>query len=144
MNADLETCLDCGAAISGPRGEHGGESRALRRESGSPLAAQWPRGLPGGSAGKETICNAGDSGLIPGWGRDRLPTPVFLGFPGGSVGKNPPAVRKTWVRSLGWKDPLEDGMTTHSSILAWRIPMDRGAWWATVHGLTESQTRLSD
>ena len=40
--------------------------------------------------------------------------------------KNPPAIRETWVRSLGWEDPLEEGMGTHSSILAWRIPMDRG------------------
>ena len=39
-------------------------------------------------------------------------------------------MRKTWVQSLGWEDPLEEGMATHSSILAWRIPMDRGAWWA--------------
>ena len=46
------------------------------------------------------------------------------------------------VRSLGWKDPLEDGMATHSRILAWRIPMDRGAWRATVHGVTKSRTRL--
>ena len=54
--------------------------------------------------------------------------------------KNLPAVQKTWVRFLGWEDPLEEGMTTHSSILAWRIPMDRGAWQATVHGVTNSQT----
>ena len=46
---------------------------------------------------------------------------------GGSVGKNPPAMRETWVRSLGWEDPLEEGTATHSSILAWRITMDRGA-----------------
>ena len=48
--------------------------------------------------------------------------------------KNHPAVWETWVQSLGWEDPLEEGMATHSSILAWRIPMDRGAWQATVHG----------
>ena len=42
--------------------------------------------------------------------------------------KNLPAVLKTWVQSLGWEDPLEEGMATHSSILAWRIPMDGGAW----------------
>ena len=42
--------------------------------------------------------------------------------------ENPPAMQETWVRPLGWEDPLEDGMATHSSILAWRIPMDRGAW----------------
>ena len=45
-----------------------------------------------------------------------------------------------WVRSLGWEGPLEEGMETHSSILAWRIPMDREAWWATVQGVTENQT----
>ena len=41
---------------------------------------------------------------------------------------------ETWVQSLGWENPLQEGMATHSRILAWRIPMDRGAWWATVHG----------
>ena len=51
---------------------------------------------------------------------------------------------ENWVRSLGWKDPLEEGMATHSSILAWRIPMDRGAWWARVHGVAKSQTQLSE
>ena len=43
-----------------------------------------------------------------------------------------------WVQSLGQEDPLEEGMATHSSIFAWRIPMDSGAWWATVHGVAES------
>ena len=59
--------------------------------------------------------------------------------------KNLPAMRKTWVRYLGWEDPLEECMATHSSILAWRISMDRGAWEATVNGVTESGTteRLS-
>ena len=47
---------------------------------------------------------------------------VAMGFPGGSVGKNPPAKQETWVRSLGWEDPLEKEMATHSSILTWRIP----------------------
>ena len=58
--------------------------------------------------------------------------------------KIPPAMQDTWVQSLGWGDPLEEGMATLSSILAWRIPIDRGAWWATVHGVAKSQTRLSD
>ena len=58
--------------------------------------------------------------------------------------KNLPAVQETWVRSLGWEDPLEEGMAIHTSILIWRIPMDRGTWWATVHGVTKSWTRLSD
>ena len=58
--------------------------------------------------------------------------------------KNPPVMWETWVRSLGWEDALEEGMAAHSSILAWRIPMDRGAWRATVRGLTKSWTQLSD
>ena len=58
--------------------------------------------------------------------------------------KIPPAVHATWVRSRGQEDPLEKGMATHSSTLAWRIPTDRGAWWAPVHGAAESQTQLSD
>ena len=53
--------------------------------------------------------------------------------------KNPPAIRETWVQSLGWEEPLEDGMATHSSFLAWNIPMDRGAWRAAVHGVAKSQ-----
>ena len=56
------------------------------------------------------------------------------------MGKNPPAMRDTWLLSLGWKDPLEEGIVTHSNILAWRIPMDRGAWQATVHGVAELDT----
>ena len=58
--------------------------------------------------------------------------------------KNSPAMWETWVQSLGWEDLLEEGMATHSSIFAWRILMDRGAWWATVHGVAKSRTRLSD
>ena len=59
--------------------------------------------------------------------------------------KSPPAMQETRGPSLGWKDPLEEGMATHSSIVAWRIPMDRGAWRAIVHGVAESDTteRLS-
>ena len=58
--------------------------------------------------------------------------------------KNLPAKQETWVQSLGQEDPLQEGMATHSSMLAWRIPIDRGAWWAIVHRLTKSWTRLSD
>ena len=54
--------------------------------------------------------------------------------------KNPPAMWETWVQSLGCEDPLEEDMGIDSSFLAWRIPMDRGAWGATVHGVTKSRT----
>ena len=56
--------------------------------------------------------------------------------------KNLPAMQETWVRSLGWEGTLGESMATHSSILASRIPMDRGAWWATVRRVAQSQTRL--
>ena len=68
-----------------------------------------------------------------------------MGFPGGSAVKNLPAMqeaKETWVRSLGQEDLLEEGMATHSSILAWRIPMDRGPWQAAVHRVAKSQTPL--
>ena len=58
--------------------------------------------------------------------------------------KNPLAMQETWLQSLGWEDSLEEGMATHFSILAWRIPKDRGAWQVTVHRVTKSWTRLSD
>ena len=54
--------------------------------------------------------------------------------------RNPPAMKETWVQSLGWEDPLEEEMATHYSILAWRIPMDRGVWQATVHRVANSRT----
>ena len=54
--------------------------------------------------------------------------------------KKPPTMWETWVQSLGWEDPLEEGMAIHSSILSWRIPTDRGAWQTTVHEVAKSQT----
>ena len=53
-------------------------------------------------------------------------------------------MQKTWVQSLGQKDPLEKGMATHSSILAWKIPWTEEPGVVTIHGVTESQTQLSD
>ena len=83
------------------------------------LTAQLVKNLP---AMQET-CTGLDSWVrkIP-WRRDRLPTPVFFGFPCGSAGKESPAMQENWVGSLGWEDPLEKEKATHSSILAWRIP----------------------
>ena len=54
--------------------------------------------------------------------------------------KHPPAMQETWLQSLSWEDPLEEGMATHSSILAWTVSMDRKAWQAIIHGVTKSWT----
>ena len=54
--------------------------------------------------------------------------------------KNSPAMQETWVQSLGWENSLEEGMATHSGILTWRIPMDKGVWWAIVHRVAKSLT----
>ena len=118
------------------------------------LEVPWPKGwskygyfifmgFPDSSVGKESTCNAGDPGSIPGLGRS---AGQGIGYPlqyswvslVAQLIKNPPAMRETWVWSLGWEDPLEEGMVTHSSILAWRIPLDRRACWATVHGVTKN------
>ena len=130
-------------------------------------------GFPGGSDCKESACNAGDLGLIPGslgkkdplekgmathssllacripwteepcglWsvGSQRVGhnwvTNIWLfpGFPSGSADKESACSVETWVWSLHWEDPLENSIATHSTILAWRILMDRGDWWAAVH-----------
>ena len=86
-----------------------------------------PKGFPDISSGKESDCNAGDPGLIPGLGRS---TGEEIGYPlqyswaslVAQLVKNPLAMWETWVQSLGWEDPLDKGKATHSSILAWRIP----------------------
>ena len=57
------------------------------------------------------------------------------------LAKNPPAMRETWVQTLGWEDTLEKGTATDFSIATWRIPWTRRAWQATVHGVTKSQTQ---
>ena len=84
-------------------------------------------GFPDSSVGRESACNAGDPRLVPGSGRS---TAEGIGYPSqhswaslvAQLVKNPPAMRETWVQSLGWEDPPEKGKATHSSILAWRIP----------------------
>ena len=85
------------------------------------------KGFPDSSVGKESACNAGDLGLIPQSGRsdgEGLDYPLQYCWASlvAQLVKNPPAMRETWARSLGWEDPLEKGKATHSSILAWRIP----------------------
>ena len=97
---------------------------------------------------KNLLASAGDGkdvGLIPGFGRSPgegigSPLQCSWSFLVARMVKNPPSMWETWVRSLGWEDPLEEGMATHSSILAWRVPTDRGGWQAIAHGVTKSWT----
>ena len=101
------------------------------------------------SAGKESACNAGDPSSIPGLGSspgEGIGYPLQYSWASlvAQLVENLPAMWETWIRSRGWDDPLEDGMATPFSILAWRIPMNRGAWLSIVHGITKGQTRLSD
>ena len=91
------------------------------------LSAFLFTGFPDSSVGKESACNAGDSGLIPGSGRS---TGEGVGYQlqyswaslVAQLVKKPPAMWETWVQSLGWEDPLEKGKATQSSVLAWRVP----------------------
>ena len=84
-------------------------------------------GFPDSSVSKESACSAGDPSSVPGLGRS---AGEGIGYPFqyswaslvDQLVKNPPAMRETWIRSLGWEDPLEKGKATHSSIVAWRIP----------------------
>ena len=85
------------------------------------------KGFPDSSVGKESTCNTGEPGSIPGLGRspgEGIGYPLQYSWASlvAQLVKNPPAMWETWVRFLGWEDPLEKGKATHSSILAWRIP----------------------
>ena len=98
------------------------------------------KSFPDNSVDKESTCNAGDHGSIPGLGRSAGERIRYLlqyswAFLVAQLVKNSPAMWETWVQSLGWEDPLENEKATHSSILAWTY---------TVHGFSKSQTRLSD
>ena len=85
------------------------------------------QGFTDSSVGKESACNAGDPGSIPGSGGSPgegigYPLQYSWAFLVAQLVKNPPATWETWVQSLGWENPLGKGKATHSSILAWRIP----------------------
>ena len=102
-------------------------------------------GFPGGSAGKQSACNSGDPSLIPELGRshgEAIGYPLQYSWASlvAQLVKNLPIMQETWVQSLGLEDLLDEGMATHSSILAWRILKDRGAWRSIVHGVTQSRT----
>ena len=112
------------------------------------LNIHWPFGyahtslvFPGASAGKESACSAVTGSILGSGSSPGKGIGYSLHFSWASLMtqmvKNPPAM---W--SLGWEDPLREGMATHCSILAWRIPMDRGAWRCIVHRVSKSQARL--
>ena len=87
--------------------------------------------FPNSSVGKESACNAGDPGSTPGSGRsvgDGIGYPLQYSWASlvAQMVKNLLAMQDTWAQSVGWEDSLENSMATHSNILAWRIPMDRG------------------
>ena len=102
-------------------------------------------GFPGSSVGKESSSNAGDPSSILRLGRS---LGEGIGYPlqyswASLVAhriKNSPAMQETWAQSLGWEDSLEEIVATHSSILVWRIPTDRGASWGTVNKVANDQT----
>ena len=113
------------------------------------IPGQGTRDFPGSSSGEESACNVGDPGLVPG---SRNSPGAGIGYPiqyvwaslVAQMVKNLPVMRETWIPSLGWEDPLRESMATNSIILAWKIPMDRGTWRATVHGVSKSWTQLSN
>ena len=104
--------------------------------------------FPGSSAGKESACNAGYPSSSPWSGRspgEGIGYPLWYSLASVMAQMVKNTCKAGDVGSVqGWKDPLEEGMAIHSSILAWRIPMGRGSWRATIHGVTKSWTQLSD
>ena len=101
-------------------------------------------GFPDSSVGKESAYDAGDLGSIPGSGKfpeEGIGYPLQYSWASfvAQLVKKPPAMWETWVRSLGWEDPLEKGKATHSSILGLENSMD-----CIVHGVAKSRTRLSN
>ena len=108
-----------------------------RDPSSTAFPTEWRTVMHDGHAGSG-LARAYASFSFSFWGRLWFSSGVLLVA---QTVKNPPAMRETWVWFLGWEDPLEEGMATHSNILNWRIPRDRGTWQATV---AKSWTRLSD
>ena len=102
----------------------------MLKELRFPLRKQWASLVA--QLVKESACNAGDPGSVHGLRRSPR---EGIGYPPqyswaslvAQMVKHLPAMQKTRIQSLGWEDPLKEGMATHSSILAWRIPVDRGA-----------------
>jgi len=112
-----------------------------RQEYSNGLPCPPPGDFPDPGIEPYLLCllhwQAGSLPLMP-------PEGVEVGFLGGSDGKKSACNVEDLVRPMDWEDPLEEGMATHSSVLAWRIPMDRVDWWATVHRVRKSWTQPSD
>ena len=113
-------------------------SRQMSLAGGRINSSPIVKGFSHSSVGKESACNAGDPGSIPGLGRSPgegigYPFQYSWAFLMAQLVKN---LLETWVQSLDWEDPLEKGKPTHSSILVWRIP------W-TVHGVAKNWIPLS-
>ena len=104
------------------------------------IVSMVPMSFPGSLAGEESSCNAEDPGSIPGSGRspgEGHGNPLHYSWASllAQTVKNLPTMQETSVRSLGWENFLEKSLAAQSSLIAWRIPMDRG-----VHGIAKSQT----
>ena len=127
VTQQVKNPLQCGRSGFGPW-----VGKIPWRRERLPTPVFWPgeyffQGFPDSSVGKESPCNAEDTSSIPGLGRSAregigYPLQYSWAFLVAQLVKNLPAMRETWVQSLGWEDPLEKGRATHSSILAWRIP----------------------
>ena len=101
--------------------------------------------FPGSSDGKESVCNVGDPIWIPGLGRclgkgKSYLLQYFWASLLTQMVKNLRAMREIWVTFLGWEDPPGEGHGNPLQCSCLKNPMDRGAWWATVHGVAQSQT----
>ena len=127
LGKTLEIVLACGWFPLGLSSLDGLTRAGTPGHKGIRVTSLVLRGFPGSSAGKESTCNAGDPGSIPRSGRspgEGIDYPLQYSWASlmAQLVKNLPAMWETWVRSLGWEDPLEKGTATHSDILAWRIP----------------------
>ena len=121
-----------------------GLGRSPEEGTGYPLQYSWASLVAQLVKNLLQACNTGDPALIP--ESERSPREE-IGYPSqyswaslvSQRVKNLSAMWEAWIQSLGWEDTLKEGTAIHSSILAWRIPMDGEAWWATIHGVAKSQ-----
>ena len=135
----LENPMDRGAWQATVHRVTKSQTQLKRLSSSSSSSIQC---FPGSSAGKESTCNAGDPSSIPGSGRspgEGIGSPLQYSWASlvAWTVKHPTAMQETWVRSLSWEDPMEEGMATPLQYSCLENPMHRGTWRATVHGVAE-------